>query len=199
MMAQEHSDIDFSKLEFVYVGKSKPTMEDFVPIKNFDIKSSGNPSKPSGGLWASPVMENGKSDWENWLDEKESWTDKTNREMFNLKDKGSDRFYITPKKGCRILCIDEPEKYESYLRRNNGQPLVAYHSLLIDYEAIMKDYDAVYVPQREDDYSPAFQLWSAKTLLIGNLDAFNIQTEQEHSKQKASVQMQYMFANKWHR
>ena len=77
-----------------------------------------------------------------------------------------------------------------------------HHVALIDYEALMKDYDAIYVPERGDDYSSSFYLWSAKTLLIGNLDAFDVQTVLEHSKQKTSttnMTMQRIYAARFHR
>ena len=202
-MTYENSDINLSKLEFVYVGADKPTVDDFKPIRNFNPETDcHNPTKPNGGLWASPVMGNGKSDWENWLDEEDPWEHKTNREMFGLENKEEQRFYVKPKKGCRILYADSPEKYEPYLQKKDGKPVVAHHVPLIDYEAMMKDFDAIYVPERHDDFPGPFQRWSAKTLLIGNIDAFDVQTELEHSKQKSSsmgMRMPYMFAAKFHR
>lgn len=197
-MIPEYLGTNPLRLEFVYIGEVKPTSEKFKPIKNFDTEhyNSPNPSKPEGGLWASPVMENGKSDWENWLEEDVSWAHETNRELFNLGHKGTERFYIIPKKGCRILCADRPEKYEPYFRRKNGKVIVQHHVPLIDYEAMMKDFDAIYVPERCNEFSSPFELWSAQTLLIGNLDAFDIQTELEHSRIKSStmdMRMQYMY------
>lgn len=196
-MMSRYSDVNPLELEFVYVGEVKPTSEKFKPIKNFNPEhyNSPNPSKPEGGLWTSPVMENGKSDWENWLEEDVSWANKTNRELFNLGYMGNERFYVIPKKGCRILCADSREKIEPYYRRRDGKVIIEHHVPLIDYEAMMKDFDAIYVPERCNEYSSPFELWSAQTLLIGNLDAFDIQTEQEHSRRKSStidMNMQYM-------
>lgn len=184
-MPQENRGINLSELEFVYIGASKPTTEDFKPIENFNPETDfSNPSKPKGGLWASPIMGNGKSDWENWLNEKDPWTHKTNRDMFGLDDKKTERFYVVPKQGCRVLCIDDEEKIEPYLKKVNGRVVAAQHIPLIDYEALMKDFDAIYVSERHDDFPGPFKLWSTKTMLVGNLDAFDIQTESEHSRSK---------------
>lgn len=172
-------------LEFIHIGNAKPDATMFKPIKNSDFKTNEFfTSKPDGGLWASPVMKNGHSDWENWLDETQPFEERTNREIYALGSKGAQRYYLIPKADCRILKADKYEKWAPYLKEDK-----MYDLKMVDYEKMAEHYDAFFLPLRIGDISNnPFQMWSTQTLLVFNLDKFTIMDEREYAKYKEQYQ-----------
>jgi len=197
--------IDLSDIDFVYTGKERPSQQNFDFIQNYSrysSKGSNNPSKASGGLWASPVMDNGKTDWENWLSE-QGWG------SFMDKKKGLPRWHIVPKEGCRILYVgekddDKENAVRKYILNRRGQVCTneelkkmlgefygtdtefgrEEYVVRLDYTAMEREYDAIYVPTREDSWSPIFFGWDVKSMHIFNLRNFDIMDDQEYEQYK---------------
>ena len=186
-IAKKEETLDFTDIDFVYVGEEKPTLRKFERISNYSpyfSSGNGNPSKPTGGLWASPVKPNGKTDWENWLNETEIGEERPNREVYCLEEKGDQHYHLVPKKGSRILCVDNTDKIERYWRRK-GYDVAEYGGVpLLNYEAIFEDYDAIFVPDRWGDFPNPFRLWSVETLLVGNIRKFEIMDDKEYEEYK---------------
>ena len=184
---KKEETFDFMDIDFVYIGEEKPSLRKFEDVCNYFPQASmraGNPSKPTGGLWASPVKSNGKTDWENWLNEKGIGEDRTNREIYCLEEKGDNHYHIVPKKDCRILCIDNADKIARYWRKR-GTSIAEYGGVpLLNYEAIFEDYDAIFVPDRWGDFSNPFREWSVETLLVGNIRKFEVMDDKEYEKYK---------------
>jgi len=178
--AQRHALANLSSAQkFIYIGEKRPTADSFKPIQNFKPNPQ-NPfafsSKPNGGLWASPVMENGRSDWENWLEETEPFNDGPNKEVYHLKTKGNERYYLIPKSDCRILVADNQDSCLPYI-----QPSTPYQEPTINFEAMAQTYDAFVLPYRVGDWPGPFRMWSCETLLVFNLDKFEIMNEHEYA------------------
>lgn len=134
-------------VDLMYAGEKRPTVEDtvkIVPYSPFESRGMGNPSKPqSGGLWTSPMEENGKSQWQNWIE----------KEMPETKQKFEQSWHIVPTEDCRILIIDKFDKIKPYLKYDET----------IDFMKLSKDYDLLYLPYEIGSWNKTFYNWDVKT------------------------------------
>lgn len=117
---------------------------------------SCRPEKPTtGGLWASPVLEDGTTAWEKFLCGDDSLL------RGKLRDHGSlNQQRVTPCQNIRVFHV-EKESDAHYLRTYYG----------FDWGKIAANYDAIYV----ENYGALHDgRWDLPTVLFFNLDAFTV-------------------------
>ena len=119
-------------IDLVFEGLEKPDIHKFDPIRN-----QKDWNKPRGGFWTSPMMKSGVSAWRSFCD-----TDGATRNY------DTSRWHIILNKDCRILCVDENlDNVRPYCQKTTSGILKE----VIDFEALSKDYDMVYIsPQVMD-------------------------------------------------
>lgn len=90
-----------------------------------------NRHKPVNVLWTSPANpETGDSFWIEWC----------RNERFRLKHYEQGKWHIVPDKDCKILTFQpESKEINKYVVKHDGDEA-------LDFEAMAKDYDALYVP-----------------------------------------------------
>ena len=150
------------KKVYIHYGSSEFDKEKFVPIKNGNLES-----KPYGGLWASPA------------DSKYGWKDWCENEGFRLDDLSSS-FSFVLSDDSRVLHLRSGKDVYKLPRYNywacfSGDPKHAF--MCIDFEALMKNYDAVEVHLSEEgpckyDDSLYWKMygWDCDSILIMNPD-----------------------------
>ncbi|MBP5399646.1 MAG: hypothetical protein J6Y53_04440 [Alphaproteobacteria bacterium] len=117
-------------IDLIYVGFNKPNKENFTPVKNLDCWTK---PQEDGGFWTSPMENNGKSSWQNWLE------NQNHHSLDELK-----HWHIIMEPETRILEADMMlHNIRPYLRKSHGMPM----PYIIDYEKMSKDYDFLYVPK----------------------------------------------------
>lgn len=135
------------EVDLIYAGEKRPTVEEIekiAPYSPYENRGMGIPSKPqSGGLWTSPLEENGKSQWQNLIE----------KEMPETKQKYEHSWHIVPTEDCRILIVDNFEKIKKYLEDDET----------IDFIKLSKDYDLLYVPFEIGSWNKTFYSWDVKT------------------------------------
>lgn len=147
------------KKVYIHYGSSEFDKEKFVPIRNGHLES-----KPYGGLWASPA------------DSKYGWKDWCENEGFRLDDLSSS-FSFVLSDDSRVLRLRSGKDVDKLPRYNwkcfSGGPEFMH----IDFEALMKDYDAVEVHLSEEglcEYSNSLYWtmysWDCDSILIMNPD-----------------------------
>ncbi len=163
-------------LDFIYVGPLEKVNKNTIMPKNSII----NRQKPLNAFWTSPVNpETGLSDWEEWC----------NNEDFRVYNPQTEqRLHIVPKKDCRILTIlpasPELEKYTI----STGS---YYLDKCLDFEAIARDYDAVYLPQEtvwKHNYD-ILNAWDVATCIFLR-PKFNVLNEKQYQEYKNNPDME---------
>ena len=140
--------MDKENLDLIYIGPYEGTFnkafDEFVHVKS--------QNKPYNCLWTSPANKDGISEWQDWCQ----------HEDFN-QSPTNEQWHIIPNEDCRILYLDvnspEIDKYTYYILDGtdvyddwkykdefDDDILMTHLRQKLDYEAIAKDYDAVYVP-----------------------------------------------------
>lgn len=129
--------------------------------------------KPNGGLWSSEFISKIYciSQWHDYLlyedPETAAYKDLTAGALFTLK------------KEANILTIDSKQKVIEVSKKYPSYHYMLIHNdienklKIIDYEALSKDYDGVYVAFNQLGYNEitsTFNSWSVDTLLLFNLD-----------------------------
>lgn len=120
------------EIDFVYQGPFYKAQKWSIHPKNTDLRH-----KPLNVLWTSPVdPKTGESAWMNWC----------RREGYEVDFYEQKRWHIVPHKNCKILTLlPDSSKFDKYTRRNR------FNERILDFEAIAKDYDALYVPEKTVD------------------------------------------------
>lgn len=137
-------------MELIHYGYRRFVPELFKPIKNADWASP----KPLGGLWTSPV------------DSKWGWVDWNRSEEF-VECHKSNSFTLRLKDEAKVLVIDKAEDLLDL-------PVLRYGmSLSLDFEAIAKEWDAIWLTNRGQikthrSYPIDLFGWDCETVLILN-------------------------------
>jgi hypothetical protein len=164
------------ELDFIYIGPLKKVNKNTIMPQNGTM----NPHKPHSVFWTSPVNpETGLSDWEEWC----------NNEDFRVYDPQIEqRLHIVPKKDCRILTLlpDSPE-LEKYTISSGSY----YRDKCLDFEAIAKDYDALYVPKETvwKHNHDILNAWDVATCIF-LAPKFNVLTEEQYQEYKKNPDME---------
>ena len=121
-------DID---LDFVYHGPLFKTQKAWIHPVNMEVGS-----KPCNVLWTSPVdSATGES----------AWIEYCRREDYKQDYYEEQKWHIVPNGSCRLLTLyPGSEEMRRYTIQNKS-------GATLDFEAIAKDYDAMYVPQQTID------------------------------------------------
>ena len=114
--------------DFIMQGPLYMTQKAWIHPENHEIRS-----KPENVLWTSPVNpETGESAWIEWC----------RSEQYKTEFYGEQRWHIVPKEDCKILkLLPGSAEMKKYTIENSGG------QRRLDFEAIAKDYDALYVPE----------------------------------------------------
>lgn len=165
-------------IDLIYAGETRPTIEGFkniVPYSIWGTSKGGISSKPEdGGLWTSPLEENGKSEWQNFV-AREKWANK--EEMLR---KCAQSWHIVPTDECRILVIDDYSQIEEYCKNDQT----------IDFKKLSKDYDLLYLPYECGSWDATFRSWDVKTGYFMNAKTkdgkplFQILDDEEYKRYK---------------
>ncbi|MBQ2886385.1 MAG: hypothetical protein IJE43_21910 [Alphaproteobacteria bacterium] len=171
-------------LDFIYVGPLEKVNKNTIMPKNGIIRQH----KPLNAFWTSPVNpKTGLSDWEEWCNN-------GNFRVYNPQIEK--RLHIVPKKDCRILTIlpDSPELEKYTISTGNHYP---YEYL--DFEAIAKDYDAVYVPKETvwKHNDELLYAWDVATCVFLR-PKFNVLNEKQYQeyKKKSRYGLNLLFKKK---
>lgn len=117
---------------------------------------SYRPEKPTtGGFWASPVLEDGTTAWEQFLCGDDTLMRRKMRDHGSLNQQS-----VTPRPGIRVYHV-KTESDAHYLKTYYG----------FDWGKIAENYDAIYV---ENYWSLREGRWDLPTVLFFNLDAFTV-------------------------
>lgn len=135
--------------KFIHMGSDHFDKYRFVPIKN-----DRDWVKPRGGLWSSP--ENSPYGWESWIND--------NNFTYNLNS----WFKFTLKAGAKVLEITNAKQLEDLPK---GETTLHHSWVVLDFEAIAKEYDAMLVMISSDNqlYWELYG-WDCDTLLVFNPD-----------------------------
>lgn len=147
------------KQKYIHYGSSEFDKNIFIPIRNGNLES-----KPFGGMWASPV--DSEWGWRNWCEAIE----------FRLYDLNTS-FSFVLSDDARVLHLKSGKDVAELPRYNwtcfPGDPGFMY----IDFEALMKNYDAIEVHLSEEssykyDDSLCWKMyaWDCDSILIMNPD-----------------------------
>lgn len=133
--------------KFIHMGSAHFDEYRFIPIKN-DVDWV----KPRGGLWASP--ENAPLRWEDWVEENEFSCNLDDWFMFELKS------------NARVLEITNAKQLDALPK---GITRLPHSWVVLDFEAIAKEYDAMLVMISNDQrlYWDLYG-WDCDTLLVFN-------------------------------
>ena len=158
-----------------HYGHDKFDINRFVKIKNRELFN-----KPFGGLWSSPTKDVDVG-WARWCMQEEFYVDKLDK-YFDFKLKDNARVLRIEK----IKDLEKLPKVDLYDELVNLQALNIMHSVKymhfdIDFEEIVKNYDAILVYMYRDEESKGmksmyFELygWDVDTLLVLNPDVIEI-------------------------
>lgn len=114
--------------DFIMQGPLYMTQKAWIHPENHEFRS-----KPENVLWTSPVNpETGESKWMEWC----------RNESYRVDFYSEQRWHIVPKEDCRILKLTWGSKEMRQYAVEN-----IYGRRHLDFEAIAKDYDALYVPE----------------------------------------------------
>lgn len=161
-------------IDLVYEGLEKPNINKFTPIRN-----QKDWTKPKGGFWTSPMMKSGISAWRSFCN-----NDGATRAF------ATSRWHIVLNKDCRIICVDEDlENVRPYCKKTSSGMLKE----VIDFEALSKDYDMVYVSpevmyKHGNDLFTNFEVPTGLFLNVTNKNGqslFRALTDQEFESYKA--------------
>ncbi|MBR6356402.1 MAG: hypothetical protein IKR92_06080, partial [Alphaproteobacteria bacterium] len=151
-------------LEFIYIGKEKPSAEKFKEI----YTQNGIWAKFRGGLWTSPKTANGHSEWYNF--------NKYEGDSEYLDTRTA--YYIEPTKDSRCLVVESLQDLEPYMLRDE-------YCVTLDVNALKNDYDCVYVEDPHDDkFNMHLDGWDVSTLVMIKADKFKAFTEEEWENHK---------------
>ncbi len=116
-----------TEIDFVMRGPLYKTQKAWIHPENDEYRS-----KPKNVLWTSPVNpETGKAAWDTYLE---------GQGLTLLY--GNERWHIVPYDDCKILTLERGSKeMMKYIKEN------LYGDRRLDFEAIAKDYDALYAPK----------------------------------------------------
>lgn len=149
------------KTEYIHYGTDHFDINKFQPIKNLEWAST----KPSGGLWASPV--NAERSWKIWCEDEDFC-------LNNLKT--SFKFHL--KDDARVFHLYRSDQLKKLPRYDTIFKSVWY---CIDFEKTMQEYDAIELHLSEeirDDYleSLYFKLygWDCDSILIMNPEIIEV-------------------------
>lgn len=135
--------------KFIHMGSDHFDKYRFVPIKN-----DRDWVKPRGGLWSSP--ENSPYGWESWVND--------NNFTYDLNS----WFKFTLKAGAKVLEITSSKQLKDLPK---GTTTLPHSWVVLDFEAIAKEYDAMLVLISSDNqlYWDLYG-WDCDTLLVFNPD-----------------------------
>ena len=116
-------------------------------------------NKPHG-LWASPLNDNGGSDWTEFI--VHDWPEK----CYTLDN----HFIFRLSPNANVCVIDSEEKLKEL-----PWTRYKYDTVIVDWDAVAKQYDAVFVDKKLTYYSmrddiPRFFYWDAESLCVFNPD-----------------------------
>ena len=164
-------------IDLIYAGTERPKIENvkaIVPYNPYGKQRDENPSKPQeGGLWTSPMRENDKSEWQNWIEENSP----------EIKQKVEQRWHIVPTKDCRILVVDNFDKLDGFLNDDKR----------INFDELAKNYDLLYVPFECGSWNDTFYMWDVKTGFFMNAKnkdgkpLFHIFDDEEYKRYKIEM------------
>lgn len=117
-------------------------------------------NKPAWGLWASP--EDSEYGWKEWCEDANFMTDLSTNFKFKLKSDAR-VLEITKKEDLESLPIDHCEMIEE-----------TYDNVLIDWQKITEEYDAVYVKPFAPGIDRTFQSWDAESLVVFYPDSIEV-------------------------
>ena len=158
----------------------------FKEIKNYPAPCL---NKPKGGLWTSPL--DSRYSWKNWCEKNEPSFLKSNLYLYNFQGKileinDSKDLYNLPVVIYNLLelsgdKLENPEEYDSsifiskiiYYQDLDENTLPYTSCLTFDYEAISKEYDALYLTvnamsKLKYNLFLNFYAWDCETVLILN-------------------------------
>ena len=117
------NDENVRDIDLIYSGTQRPSTE-------VSIVFHPGFNKPEGGLWTSPMGEDGKSVWQEWCEDNDY-----NTQYYQ------ERWHIVPHEDCKILIVEEDlGNVKDYLVQDDEGYKV------LDFEKISSSYDAVYFP-----------------------------------------------------
>ena len=142
---------NFMSKTYIHYGHSSFDRESFNHIKRHDIST-----KPSGGLWGSPIK--AKYGWKNWCQD---------NEFRECLEENSFRFKLDD--NANILCINNVDDL-NFLPQIKGE-LIPPVWVLLDFEELKRQYDAIEV-NISNDYGLYWKLygWDCDSILVMNSD-----------------------------
>lgn len=136
---------------YIHYGHSSFDRESFNHIKRHGIST-----KPSGGLWGSPIK--AKYGWKNWCQD---------NEFRECLEENSFRFKLDD--NANVLCINSVDDL-NFLPKIKDE-LVPQTWILLDFEELKRQYDAIEV-NISNDYGLYWKLygWDCDSILVMNSD-----------------------------
>ncbi|MHA1757370.1 MAG: hypothetical protein ACTSVV_11410 [Promethearchaeota archaeon] len=150
--------INFKDIIFVHYGSTEFNIYQFDPVKN---REDGW-YKPIGGLWASPL--NSEFGWKDWC----------KAEMSKRECNPYNAFYFKLKENAKVYIIDSFKDAMNCILMKGIN-----NKLHIDYEAMSRKYDAIFLTvkgEKETRFSKPLSLygWDCESILIMNPDCIAI-------------------------
>lgn len=144
---------------YIHWGSDKFDRNKFTSVKNISYLN-----KPMGGLWASPVTAD--YGWSSWNNDNEF-------EQYN----DDEYFVFRLTDNAKILNITNNEEVQEVLdkyAREETEIMSIMEKKFVDYEKLVRDYDAVNFVENSDTHWP-FYGWDCDTLLVMNADVISPQ------------------------
>ena len=157
------------------LGKYNPIS--FQPVQNRVDGMMMN--KPKGGLWASPVKDNGHG-WKEWNESEKfmAWDDDDFFE-FRLKPNARVLEIRTEQDAMNLPRIEDNPKYENFFgRRPWYREDYRVHP---DFEELSKKYDVIDFECNSDTYEVMFG-WDVDSILVMNPEVIEIISDSKHEK-----------------
>lgn len=120
----------------------------YTPIRNWsDADSAGLPNKPRGGLWLSPLLDNGKSAWDDFM-----YYESGEEAIQELKTGHHYDANLRPE--AKIMVINSKEDYFQAIRMFPSEveeldfkSMGVVKKASLDYQKISSTFDAIYIKQ----------------------------------------------------
>lgn len=141
-------------MKYIHYGHKTFDLNQFQKVKNQDCIP-----KPSGGLWAS--REDAAYGWREWSEETDLKVNRDEYFVFELKD------------NAKVLTIKSLEQLEELPQVK--PPLSLPFWVILDYEKLADEYDAIEVLISEDSrLYKALYTWDCDSIVIINPDVIQI-------------------------
>lgn len=118
----------------VHINHNRPDPDQFIPPENRDT----TPAKPYGGLWTSPLRDDGTS----------PWLDHCHGRPF-MADLDATVWALVPAPDAEVYTIETESDYTALLDAYGYEPTHAMSAMQTkpdpDFEALVADYDGVYL------------------------------------------------------